>query len=87
MTEYAAHRLDTQSMRNIKRIPKGNHRSTGLGEVAKGYIDELADIGEDGINDRLKSAVQIMLAKEREPYVLPARVQEKKKRRWWKWRR
>ena len=74
-------------MKNIKRIPKGNSRSTGLGEIAKGYLDELSEIGEEGIHDRLKSAVQVMLAKEREPYVLPARVQEKKKRRWGKWRR
>ncbi len=73
-------------MKNIKRIPKVNSRSTCLGEVAKGYLDELSEIGEEGIHDRLKSAVQIMLAKEREPYILPARMrQEKKKRKWWRW--
>ena len=77
-------------MKNIKRIPKRNSRSTGLGEIAKGYLDELSEIGEEGIHDRLKSAVQIMLAKEREPYILPARMRQeiesrKRRRKWWKW--
>ena len=37
----------------------------GLGEIATGYINEVTEVGEEGVRERVKDAVQVMLAKKR----------------------